>query len=915
MALAVPEFLQPWLGSSPRAAQLFYGGVAVGGLLLLLALWLLLGRGPRRRRAWRRAQRLLQQGAWSDAVALVREQQNRGPHSATWQKRLDTLEGDCLHAAAETALQQHNFEDALGHALRSAELLKQDQAAARTWVVEAMLAEVRRLFATSSGKDTQAVHDLIGRTLILQSECPEAHFWKGLCHFREGQAEQAVEALQQARSAGSYIDPPLYHGAHLLRQGRAAEALRTLSEASRIDANCPVVTLQLGAAMIAAGSDPQFAVRTLQRALGQRGLAQWQQEPQRAWVEGFPDGRSYVRRLAAKHPYHCPFWGGDLQLLLRQGNLALAQGLYRGGNFQEAADLYHKLLQETAPTLPVLRGLGLSLARLERYDQAFKHLRAAQELEQPRDPLTAGYLALCGARGKPARPEDRPLNVQWSVRMVCKFHIPGDAEWAGLCSKVFAEARSVNLELAVEDQVNLCDLLVSVRATDALAADAYHHLAATHPEALKAEYAWLYCRAAQQQKMEGDHALQLYALAFRDEKAARAFFAAQGWDFEEVQYLFLERAAALQPGEFPAVLGEDYPARGEALLLERSCRQEAAGDADAALNTAEVLIKLSPRSPLAHDHLARLCYRRAELDRAIDLLRHWAYLAPLDPWPYVRRAVIDEQRGSLPDAMESIEQALRLTKGRRHADIAFLGARLALHSIGEANDLAATDARQAALDLLQKCLRADANHADALWVLAAVRSADGDLRGLAELAPALKQPAVADARFHYLATVCHLAAGDNAAAIEASRRAATDPALAVESAYLRAWAHWQRDELAEAAEAFQPVAAKADSPSAGYAQALLARVAFARGDYEEAVRWWQALAPESRAAWRLDEPLRATVFLAALQAFENGQYEQAANRLREAGKLGLRDRRLGQLMTLALVKAGQRLLYQETVMV
>jgi tetratricopeptide (TPR) repeat protein len=128
---------------------------------------------------------------------------------------------------------------------------------------------------------------------------------------------------------------------------------------------------------------------------------------------------------------------------------------------------------------------------------------------------------------------------------------------------------------------------------------------------------------------------------------------------------------------------------------------------------------------------------------------------------------------------------------------------------------------------------------------------------------------------------------------------------------LRGWAHWQRDELAEAAEAFQPVAEKADSPSAGHAQALLARVAFARGDYEEAVRWWQALAPEARAAWRLDEPLRATVFLAALQAFENGQYEQAADRLRAAGKLGLRDRRLGQLMTLALVKAGQRLLYQQ----
>src|SRR5262245_23075252 len=251
-ALAVPEFLKPWLGASPETALLFHGVVAAVALLLLLGVWLLLGQGPRRRRAWRHAQKLLKQGDWNEALRLVREQQQRGPHSATWQNRLNTLEGDCLHAAAATALQQHNFEDALGHALRSAQLLNQKEDDARAWVLEAMLAEVRRLFATSSGKDTQAVHDLIGRALILQADCPEAYFWKALCHLREGEAEQSAETLQRARSAGGFIAPPLYLGAQMLQQGRTAEALRTLSEASRLDANCPIVTLQLGVAMIAA---------------------------------------------------------------------------------------------------------------------------------------------------------------------------------------------------------------------------------------------------------------------------------------------------------------------------------------------------------------------------------------------------------------------------------------------------------------------------------------------------------------------------------------------------------------------------------------------------------------------------------------------------------------------------------------
>ena len=68
---------------------------------------------------------------------------------------------------------------------------------------------------------------------------------------------------------------------------------------------------------------------------------------------------------------------------------------------------------------------------------------------------------------------------------------------------------------------------------------------------------------------------------------------------------------------------------------------------------------------------------------------------------------------------------------------------------------------------------------------------------------------------------------------------------------------------------------------------------------------------KKRAEWKLEEPLRQTVLLAGLMAFKKGRYEQAADRFREAGKLGLRDKRLGSMLTLALVKAGQRLLFEE----
>src|SRR4029077_2469346 len=137
----------------------------------------------------------------------------------------------------------------------------------------------------------------------------------------------------------------------------------------------------------------------------------------------------------------------------RQGRLALAQALYRQGSFQDAADLFGKLLNETPPPAVLLRGFVLSLARLGRYDQAYKHLRTALEQEEPKDPFTAGYLALCGAMGKPTQPEDKPRNVAWAIRLLARSPVPGNAEWAGLISAVQAEARGLNMPLGVEDQL------------------------------------------------------------------------------------------------------------------------------------------------------------------------------------------------------------------------------------------------------------------------------------------------------------------------------------------------------------------------------------------------------------------------------------------------------------------------------
>jgi tetratricopeptide (TPR) repeat protein len=882
--------------------------LALVAVFVLVMLWLLVGPAPRRRRTLGRAQRLVEQGKWHDALQLLGTLPAEGL-SAAWRSRLNAVAGEAHQLAADEALKQKRFEDALEHTARAARLLEGDEVEQRCGVIDAMLADARRLFAAGTGAaETQATLDMLARVLLLQNPCPEASFWQALCLIRQGNTEPALDALAVAHEQGGkqFIDPPLYQGMLLHRQGRHTDALRQLSEANRIDPGCPFVTLQMGLSLVEGGGDSLVALRALQRALGPRGLPQWSAAPDRAWVEAMPEGKSYVRRLAGRHPYVCPILGSGVSQALRLGQQALGAAHYRQGNFEEAADVYTKLLQDSPPTAPLLRGLGLALARLERYDQAYKHLRTALEEEQPKDPITAAYLALCGALGRPLQPEDKPRNVIWAIRLLSRHPLSGNAEWAGLASAVFAEARSANLELSRDDQLLLCDTLAAVHAADDRAAAGYAHLARTFPDALRPAHAWLYVRAASTTGFSAEGDLELFARTFADSAAARAYFTQQGWDFEEVEYAYLRRAAALAPGSFPPALGADYPSRGEAFLLERSRREEQAGRAGAARASMEVLLRLAPANVPGHDRLACLHYRGGDRERAVELLTLWQRLAPKDHWPLVREAIIEQERGNDQRRAEAIDRALGLTRGPLRAAVAFLGARLALRAAVRGWLPQGLRDSQA---LLQTCLQETPDHVDALWCLAAVRSVLDDRAGLAAQAPAMDRPAVADPRFHYMGAVCHLAAGDYLRVIELAGRSARDDSLAAESRFVMAWAHLHRGDEDAARRALESVASAPQSPSAPCARAILGRLHLQAGGYDEAARWWQAVEPARRSAWGLDEPLRQTVLLSGLTDLRDGRFEQAAERFREAGRLGLRDPRLGPLLTLALVQAGQRLLY------
>lgn len=894
--------------------------------------------GPRRWRAYNRATRFLSADQWEQALGAAEVMLPEVRGNPAWETRVKNLAGEARQRGAEHALKERDYETALEHSLAAADFLGLDPNEQRDSVVESMLAEVRRQFAAGPDKD-DAVRALIARTKkVAGSVPPEASFWLGLCQAREGNLEDALVTMTAvSEQAGkNAIDPALYAGMLVHRLGRPNEALRFLADANRVDPNCPFVTWQMGVSLIASNGDSGLAMRALQKAIGPRGLALWEKQPERAWVEGFPETKSYVRRLAAKHRYVCPILGGDLTIVMRQGNLALAQAFYRQERFQEASELYGRLMGEGAPTLALMRGYGLSLARLGSYDQAYKHLRLALEEEDPKEPFTAGYLALCGALGKPTNPDDKPKNVAWALKLLARYPVMGNAEWAGLVLQVQSEARKVGVPLSVEDQLLLCDGLASVQAADVKAASAYSHLAQSFPDSLHPVHAWLYCRAATTHNVSGPRDADLFARTFREAGKAKGFYEQQKWDFADVEYTYLERFAKTSPGHFPEVLGPDYAPRGEAFLLERSRVQEEAGKKDPARTAVEVLLKLAPTSLAAHDRLACLCYRQGQVDRAVEILDGWRRLAPRDHWPLVRQAIIEQERGEAERRSEAIDNALGLTRGPLRAAVAFLGAKLALRQSmggqlppGKINargeiDRTSTDNTPApkqpltgeGLDaprrLLEECLREQPDHVDALWCLAAVRSVQGDRDGLAAQAPLMDRPTVTDPRFHFLGAVCQLAARNYRQAVELATRAAKDRSLETESRFVMAWAQLNLKEVDAALQSLRKVAGENKSPSAIYARALLGQLGLIRGSYDEAVQWWTNVEPASRARWELDEPLRQTVLLSGLLALKEGRFEQAAERFKEAGKLGLREKRLGSLITLALVKAGQKLLFEQS---
>src|ERR1043165_9930228 len=245
------------------------------------------------------------------------------------------------------------------------------------------------------------------------------------------------------------------------------------------------------------------------------------------------------------------------------------------------------------------------------------------------------------------------------------------------------------------------------------------------------------------------------------------------------------------------------------------------------------------------DRAAGLHYRAGRIEPALSLLEQWRQAAPHDPTPIVRQAIMLHQQQRDSGSFEKIQQAMSLTTGRRRANIAFLGARMALQSYvsgtallsrpdgsGEPSHDPMSQALTSARDFLNDCLHDEPRHAQALWCLAAVRWLQGDAAALVKQAPQMDDAEAADPRYHYLAGLCHLLAGQHDAVLKACERIAARANgngrvgrsdLAAEAGYLAAIAHIALGQPGPAIDALKHLTANRNSPTLNLAHGLLDR--------------------------------------------------------------------------------------------
>ncbi|MFL5327536.1 MAG: tetratricopeptide repeat protein [Gemmataceae bacterium] len=865
------------------------------GLFIVALLWVIRPGGVSiltqlapREQAFRKAQALLNQGSWQDAFAAAGQLRNPAKPNPTFERRINTFEGECLYRAAEEALSSHRYSEALELMRGAGDRLGLPEAEFDKRVVDVLLAEIRRQVVLPTGGDDVAF--LVQEIVRVTTGCPEASFWLGLRHLIAGKFDDARTALHAALGEPTVPDAALYLGALDRRTGRSREAARWLDHAVRQAPDCPVVQWQYGAALLDTGGDPARAVRALEIATGPKGLGKHLEAPQKIWINTLPS-HSWLAKVTGRTPLACPLGLDQPGVALAEARRLLGQALERCERPSDAATAFRQALSAGDESLPVLRGLGYNLARAAMYDEALPHLQTVRTREQPVSPLTIGYLALCTARAKAGTHQDRVAQLSAGLGVLTSLSVRGDADWLNLSRELLREAQTAGVTITPPQLAELANVFASAGAYDLQAAELYNTFAASG-QTIPAEVAWLYICAAAELGLRLSHDDALFDRAFRDREGAKRYFMEKQREFAPIERVYLERWAQHHDGRYPEAPGSLYPAIAERVLVEESRRHELNGRPDAALAAARLAEKMGPNRALTLDRLAELAYRRGDRPATEHYLSTWIENHPNDPRPLVRRGVLARLDGRAGDALRLITEACDKATGPTKTKYLVLGARIAV----------AANEPQKAAELLDRARTAGPLDPESLTALAALWWQHGEFDKLAQLNEELEANRGNDAFRGLLAGLCHHLTGDEARAEVALRRPSEDEHLKPEAGLLQAivlgWQNRDDDARTVLAE-LEPNGATRD-----LVFGMRGQLAWKAGDYADALAAWQQVPAAKREVWKLTPLMSAGAFLAGVKSLSADQPAEALAAFRRATSAGFNDPRLASME----VRAVQRVI-------
>ncbi len=465
------------------------------------------------------------------------------------------------------------------------------------------------------------------------------------------------------RAGGQTIHRPCFLSRRRIAPRRpVAGGLRYLGEANRIDPGCPFVTWQMGVVLAAVNGDAGLTQRCSARPRFTRpAVVECRRPNERGWKhspKAALTSAAWRRNTPSFVRYSAAIWHDHSGGTIRPGPDVLSSGR----SFKKRPTCSTNCCRNRPPRRRCCAALA---CRWPGCNATTKRTSTPRRLEQeqPKDPFTAAYLALCGAMGRPTQPEDKPKNVAWAVRLLSKFTQTGNANGPafsprstprpGTAAAVARRGPNAALRRAGVDGRRRCAGgrgLSPVGRRPSRRAEADLRLAL--------------CSRRTFHDFRGEHDLDLFALASEMRDGKRVFCSTKVEYRRRGRCLF-ETQRGRAPGPLPgsprrrlsrerrrvpvgplAVRGSGG-AKRRGLGMYGGVVATGAGESD---------------GPRPAGLFALSSWRFGPRGRAVGRL---APPNPVDPWPVIRQAILEQQHGNALARAEAIDEAIGLTQGRQ----------------------------------------------------------------------------------------------------------------------------------------------------------------------------------------------------------------------------------------------------------